>query len=1412
MVLGLEIDDGKITYAAFGNNVRDFSDRDVTVFMQGSVSVKESPENAINMIMERLQTCNVTHVGISRNVGDFSVNHTKDIETLRNNFFPEYSAVIDISRKSTKIYTFSDRRINNIYTNGKCAAGSGSFIETMAERLGFSVDRFIKEALKSEDFAHLSGRCAVFCESDIVHLFQKGITKDRIAHGITRAVALNVRGLLAGEDPGKKILFAGEVSKNEAVLRDLRNVFPESEIDVCPYPFDAFATVFSARPTDKEGVRNLLWECFSEKEEMKTEKPLRLKERKNLYRENEKLKNHYGVLGLGIDIGSVSTKAALVSAEEGKTVPVAWYYRKTLGDPVAAVRNVLSEISTFLRIKNITYDKIYAGTTGSGRYLTGDFVGADIIKNEITAQVAGVLAFCPQADTVFEIGGQDSKYISVENGVLADFEMNRVCAAGCGAFLEKQADILGIEIEKFGDMALMGKNPPDFDYNCTVFTESALRTLLGKAPKEDLAAGVCIAAAKNYINKNVDGRKIGEHIVFSGAVAMNKGMQAAFENLTGKEINVSPYPHINGAIGVACIALKECSGKEPKFYGFDKIINQKYSLSSFKCEGCGNLCDVSVFDIKTSPKVTGTKENVSLKEGSSKRFFYNDRCEKYSGRKEKEYQVNLFEKYWEIAEDNMERVPVIYPNDKSFGYPRGMLFNEYYPLFGAFFKALGFKLIIGDATNKTIAERGSVFAGTRPCFPFKTAFGHFDNILGKNPDYIFFPRIISGEKNGRRPAHYCPYIQAGPDLIADTFGLKKYQTSLEGEPKETDRIFSPTIYMDRGSEAVKRVLVRLGTYFGIPVKTVRKAVDIAFDAYWDFKDDLAVTGKNITDLYKGYIYAVVGHPYVLYDDYLNMNIGGILSEMGYMPVPADFIFAKEETDWHIYQRETERKLSLASYLGKHNIKTVVLSYYACGSDAFSNRFFREELGRPCYIMNLDEHTSDAGVRTRAEAFSELKISPERKKKTKTNISEIARIKDRILWLPSTDFSGEILANVFNSFGINARVLEESPDETFGNARKEISEDVCLPCLATMEDMLYRVSRDDFDIDREAFFQAGANGPCRLGMYPQRQKMVLSEYAKKIRKEKGLKEKHNIPVTVIDNNFFRAGLGLDFALLAWNSLFVHDLLYRLLLHGRPYEKEKGKAEEIYEKYCYNIISVMRPCLRQIRREGVAKFRGSEYFADILKRACEEFEEICDRQIKKPVIGLTGEFYMKINPRSNRYIEEYIEKKGFEVWKSPLTEYFAYSNFITLDLLEKKLAEMPKTERLFSLKDKGEKTLRSMVQRKLDLLERYYREVTDPYLEGFTDCDTESLVSMGGEMLDPSVCGEAICCLGKAGDFLNKNVMGIINIAPFGCMPGNIAQMFSAPFRRDYENIPFLCLTYDGRENNYDRIDTFLDSIV
>ena len=286
---------------------------------------------------------------------------------------------------------------------------------------------------------------------------------------------------------------------------------------------------------------------------------------------------------LGIDIGSISTKGVIID-EDNNILASSYLY--TEGSPITASKRVVRELKNKIDLNK--YRVVGVGTTGSARKLIGTILGANVIKNEITAHAIGTMSIYPDVRTIFEIGGQDSKIILIENGIVTDYAMNTLCAAGTGSFLSSQAKRLGIPIEEFGSIAITSKNPTKIAARCTVFAESDLvhKSQIGHK-KEDIIAGLCYAIVNNYLNNVGKSKKIIPPIVFQGGVSKNIGVVKAFEDITGEKVYVDNNSHLMGALGVAILSKKQ---KEVNF-SFD-IDNIVYETKGIECKGCSNNCEI----------------------------------------------------------------------------------------------------------------------------------------------------------------------------------------------------------------------------------------------------------------------------------------------------------------------------------------------------------------------------------------------------------------------------------------------------------------------------------------------------------------------------------------------------------------------------------------------------------------------------------------------------------------------------------------------------------------------------------------------------------------------------------------------------------------------------------------------------
>ncbi|MGI6225252.1 MAG: acyl-CoA dehydratase activase [Peptococcales bacterium] len=318
---------------------------------------------------------------------------------------------------------------------------------------------------------------------------------------------------------------------------------------------------------------------------------------------------------LGIDVGSVSTNFVLIN--ENQEVEYSSYIR-TQGRPVEALQNglykMISSLPKGMKIKG-------AGATGSGRQLAGLIVGADVVKNEITAHAVAAVNQIYNVHTVIEIGGQDSKIIIIDQGVVSDFAMNTVCAAGTGSFLDQQAARLGLSIEKFSTLALEAKNPVRIAGRCSVFAESDMihKQQLGHS-LPDIVAGLCEALTRNYLNNVGKGKDIKGPIIFQGGVAANPGIKIAFQNALGEEVIVPKYFDVMGALGAAILAQETVTEKGKSNFKGLNLINTKFTTASFECKGCPNICEV-----------------IELYEDGSLKARWGDKCNKWTD------AVNLIE-------------------------------------------------------------------------------------------------------------------------------------------------------------------------------------------------------------------------------------------------------------------------------------------------------------------------------------------------------------------------------------------------------------------------------------------------------------------------------------------------------------------------------------------------------------------------------------------------------------------------------------------------------------------------------------------------------------------------------------------------------------------------------------------------
>ncbi len=933
----------------------------------------------------RIEGIRVTGSGsrtIGKILGIYFENEFKAIARMMGRFYPEVRTVFEIGGESSK-YIRLERQaetgqaaIVDYDRSGECAAGTGSFLDQQALRMGYSVEEIGGVVAGAGRGARVAGRCSVFAKSDMIHAQQKGYQPEEILRGLCDAVARNFKAsVVRGRPVEPPVAFIGAVSQNMGVRAALREVFGLREEHLAAPPLHAWCgaigtAMLEAEERRKRSLRDIHRLSQHASEEIAHDtRPLGME---NVILLRDRVQPYVPPPAgtpipayLGIDVGSVSTN--LVAMDEFGNV-IHDIYLRTAGRPIEAVEQGLSEIEERWGRRLVIQG---VGTTGSGRELIAELVGADAVNDEITAHKTGALHISEtlggqRVDTIFEIGGQDSKFISIENGVVVDFAMNEACAAGTGSFLEEQAEKLGISIkEEFARLALAAPAPTRLGERCTVFMERDVTGWLHKGETvPNILAGLAYSIALNYLNRVVRGRHIGKVIYFQGGTAYNDAAAAAFAGLLEKTITVPPHNGVMGAIGMALVARQwhAATRGQTRFRGYN-LRRLKLSSRDFVCQACSNLCDIKEFTIEGQKSYWGDKCSDKFRKPSA------------SGRKP--VIEDLFAYREKALEEVAGRAPALrefkrQPGQVYVGLPRAMSVLDWFPFWRRYFSELGFETVLSPVTDPAIAAQGIELALAQPCYPIQVAHGHVKALLEGGVDYVLAPNILDAEAGpDARVAHFCPWNQTLPFVLASAPGLEEHG----------QRFLAPTLHFQLGREHVQRGLAETMRRLGVTRRASDRAVDAAYAAQREFQVRLIEAGRRALEALDqtgepGIL--LVGRGYNIYDRNVNCDVPRKLRHRyGANVIPMDFLVTGKESiaDLHpnMYWTSGQRILAAARLAStRPNLHVVYISNFKCGPDSYIKHFTREAAGSPMLVLQFDGHGNDAGYMTRCEAYLDSK--------------------------------------------------------------------------------------------------------------------------------------------------------------------------------------------------------------------------------------------------------------------------------------------------------------------------------------------------------------------------------------------------------------------------------------------------------
>ncbi|MBW2517961.1 MAG: activase, partial [Deltaproteobacteria bacterium] len=882
-------------------------------------------------------------------------------------------AVVSAGGETFMVYVL-DRagRISNVITGNKCASGTGEFFLQQLRRMNVSLEEAARWAAV-ESPHHVSGRCSVFCKSDCTHATNKGIPKSQVTAGLCKMMANKIMELLKKVER-RNLMVTGGTARNGMMIEYLKQDIPGLIVpDEAPY-FEALGAAIWALEHDTDGYPGLENLFYSEMSAFDTLPPLKSFSDQVEFKTIEKGKMVPGdVCILGLDVGSTTTKAVLLRTSDNAIL--ASVYLRTDGDPVGASRrcyeSILEQVKQQLDPEQLSI--IGLGVCGSGRQIAGLHALTDGVINEIIAHATAAIYFDPKVDTIFEIGGQDAKYTYITNAVPSDYAMNEACSAGTGSFLEESAyETLGVEMEKIGDVALRGENPPNFNDQCAAFISSDIKNAIHEGLQHrDIVAGLVYSICMNYSNRVKGNRPVGEKVFMQGGVCYNKAVPLAMASLVGKPIVVPPEPGLMGAFGVALEVKNRIDAGLLATADFDLQILANRAVEygkSFVCKGgkekCDRRCEIAMITVE------------------GKKYPFGGACNRYYNLRHnvsydianldlvKIRQKLIFEKY---AAGPPSQLGI--KQQGAIGFNRSFLTNTYYPLYSNFFAELGYEIVLpAEPSQEGIEQRNAPF-----CYPAELAHGFFYSLIesGTSLDYIFLPHFKAVPGDNDPDAHsqsqVCPLVQGETFYLQTTF-----RNRLDRLAQSGTKVLSPLIDLSRGLGDAKAPLVQTAVQMGFKRKTAEAAFAKALQKQNDCLAEMKAIGqKALAQLEVDpdkFAVVIFSRPYNGYADEAHMGIPHKFASRGIQVIPLDFLNIDEErSKRHMYWGMGKIMMRAGRLVERHpQLFGTYITNFSCGPDSFVVGYFREIMGRkPSLTLELDSHTADAGLETRVEAFLDI---------------------------------------------------------------------------------------------------------------------------------------------------------------------------------------------------------------------------------------------------------------------------------------------------------------------------------------------------------------------------------------------------------------------------------------------------------
>lgn len=1309
-------------------------------------------------------------------------------------YYPQTDVVIELGGEDAKIIYFNDGIDQRM--NGTCAGGTGSFIDQMATLLQIDATGLNELAKRYKTIYPIAARCGVFAKTDIQPLLNEGAAKEDIAVSVFQAVVIQtISGLACGRPIrgnvaflGGPLFFLSELRKRfiETLgLSEQQVIFPENSqlfmaigaaLSSIGNQWITFGTLFErlkALQSISQGETERLAPLFKSKEDYKE-----FRERHNKHSVSKReLSSFEGRCYLGIDAGSTTTKAALVD-DEGAVLYT--YYGSNEGSPLKSTMKVLNELYSIMPPKA----KLMNSTvTGYGEALLKAALKIDIGEIETVAHYKAAEFFCPGVDFILDIGGQDMKCLQIREGVIESILLNEACSSGCGSFLETFAKSLNMTIQDFAGQALFSDKPVDLGSRCTVFMNSRVK----QAQKEgatvgDISAGLSYSVIKNALFKVIKVRspkELGEKVVVQGGTFYNDAVLRSFELLSEKEAIRPDIAGIMGAFGAALIA------RERYQEGFDTQILNRQQLESLivqtgmsRCRLCSNNCLLTINRF-----------------GNGGKYISGNRCEKGAGVELKENFIpNLFKYKYErlfnyvpLGEYEARRGVI--------GIPRVLNMYEDYPFWFTFFSELGFRVELSDRSSKQIYEKGiETMPSESVCYPAKLAHGHIMDLVEKGINIIFYPCVASEQQEQEKADNHfnCPIVTSYPEVIKNNIDILREKEIL---------FLKPFLPMDNIERLSKRLYEELWA-LKIGSSEINRAVELGMREQERFKEDMRQAGVDTLALIRKHgIKGIVlsGRPYHV-DPEINHGIPDLINGLGMAVFTEDSLahLGQVERPLRVVDQWAyhSRLYAAASFVAtQQDLELVQLNSFGCGLDAVTTDQVQEILNGNSKIytcLKIDEGNNLGAARIRLRslkaAVDEREKNGFRLKKIdnrykRTPFTKEMKSKHTILAPEMSPIHFQFLEVAFKSAGYNMVVLPSEDKKAVDEGLKYVNNDACYPAILVIGQLIKALKSGEYDLDNTSVIISQTGGGCRATNY--------IGFLKKALKDAGFEK-----VPVLSLNAFgmekNPGFKLSMPLLnrAMMALVYGDLLMKVLYRTRPYEKIKGSANQLYEKWA-------EKCKQDLQSAD------KKVFSSNIWNIVRDFDELELTNAVKPKVGLVGEILVKFHPTANNGVVDIVEAEGAEAVMPDLVDFFLYSTY-GLIYKSKYLS--------------GSKTSRIIAEIVISAIESYrktYKEAVANSKHFTPPKSIKEIAEGASEVVDLGhQTGEGWFLTGEMVELIESGVKNIVCMQPFACLPNHVTgKGMMKELKRLHPGTNIVAIDYDpgaSEVNQLNRIKLMLSA--